>query len=294
MRRLALLLIALLALTPLACGGGGAGEEKSPAEAVAAAGKKTAAAESSKFGFNAKIKPPAAVSAETFEFSGSGEMDYRRRLGRLSYDLSGLLEAAGQEAPDAQAEVVFDDYVLYMRFPLLSQTLPGGKPWVKIDLEELNKQRGVDLGQLSQLSWSDPSQTLALLKATSGEIEEVGQEDVRGVETTRYRLTVDLAKVADAAPAASRDQVRASMRRLIEQTRTRTIPVQVWIDDDGLLRRQRMSMKYAVPSGASGQPQQAEMTMTTELFDFGTKVDAQVPPAAQVADLADLIGKQGS
>ena len=298
MRRRSLALALLAALAVAGCGGGDDGgdgqatKEKPARDVVAAAAATTSAAGTSKIEFTAKIEPPPAVSEKTLEFGGAGAFDYESRRGRLSYDLSGLLEAAGQEAPNATAEIVFDGFVLYMKFPLLTQSLPGGKPWVKLDLEGLSKQRGFNVGQLSELTQSDPTQALDWLKATSADVKEVGSEQVRGVEATHYRMSVDLEKVADQAPADQREQIRKAMRRMIEQTGTSTIPTEAWIDEDGRVRRQRFELGFAVPGGASGNEQKAKMTMTMDLYDFGTKVDAEPPPANQVTDLADVIENQ--
>ena len=285
-----LLLVAVSAVTVAACGGG---DEVSPDAAVADAATKTTDAGSSRVAFTASMDLPAAVSQETLEFSGEGVMNYKARQGRLTYDLSGLLEAAGQETANAEAEIIFDDLVVYMKFDLLTQSLPGGKPWVKIDLNEVAKQQGVNLGQLSQIAQSDPSQALSWLKAVSGNVRDVGEEEVRGVETTHYRLRVDLEKVADRAPAATRADVRASIENLIEQTGRSTIPMDVWVDQDGLLRRQRFELAFKVPGGASGERQEAKMTTRIDLFDFGVDAEVELPQPDQVNDLAKLLRAQG-
>ena len=291
MRRVPLLLGLLFALA--ACGGGGddgAGrDERSPAKAVAAAATKTADAGSSRMSFTAVIDPPKAVSQKPFQFGGTGVFDYESRRGRLNYDLAGLLAAAGQETTNAKAEVVFDELVVYMKFPLLTQSLPNAKPWIKIDLAALGDQAGIDLGQLAQLNQADPSNFLRYLRAVSKGVNEVGEDDVRGVATTHYRARVDLDKVVEQAPADERDQVRASIGTLLEATGAKTFPGDVWIDGDGLVRRQSTKVTMKTPAGASGEEQEATMTMTMELFDFGVEVDAEPPPASQVTDLATLL-----
>jgi hypothetical protein len=280
-----LLLLPLVALALAAgCGGG----ELSPDAAVARAATKTADAGRSRIAFTANIKPPAAISSDGLEFGGEGVLDYERHRARVEYDLSGLLQAAGQETENAEAEIVFDRRVLYIRFPLLAQSLPGGKEWVKIDLKKVSEAQGIDLGQLSQLGQSDPSQLLDYLRATSQGVETVGEDEIRGVDTTHYRGAVDLTEVADQAPAEVRADVRAAMESLMRQTRKRTVPVDVWVDGDGLLRRERIDIAFEVSGGASGEPQEAAMSMTVDFFDFGVDVDAEPPPADQVADLTKL------
>src|SRR5439155_19818933 len=128
-----------------------------------------------------------------------------------------------------------------MKFPLLTQQIPGGKDWIKLDLQKLSKAQGFNLGSLAQLSQSDPTQALQYLRAASSDVQTVGKEQVRGVETTHYKLKVDLEKVPDTAPPDQRADVRASIQNLITQTGTRFIPTEVWIDGNGLVRRERIA-----------------------------------------------------
>ena len=94
--------------------------------------------------------------------------------------------------------------VFYMKFPLLAAFLPGAKEWIEFDLESLGEDAGIDLSQLQQLGQSDPSQALDYLRAT-GQVEEVGTEQVDGVETTHYTGTIRLDAVAEQVPADQRE-----------------------------------------------------------------------------------------
>ena len=49
------------------------------------------------------------------------------------------------------------------------------------------------------------------LRAVSEEVEELGTEDVRGVETTHYRTTVDLRRYPDLVPPDRRELARRSI-----------------------------------------------------------------------------------
>jgi hypothetical protein len=189
-------------------------------------------------------------------------------------DLSGL--GGGQIG--GQMEMVFDELVFYMKFPeAIAQGMPGGKEWIKFDLAELGEQEGFDLQQMMQLSGTDPSQSLDLLRAAGTDFREVGAEDVRGVATTHYEGTVDLEKVAEQVP----EEARESYRTLMELSGQREIPVEVWIDEEGLTRRIRYEQKLA--DGTT-------MDLTQEYFDFGTEVDVEPPPDSEVLDFTDLMG----
>ena len=97
--------------------------------------------------------------------------------------------ASNVDPAQLKAELRLVDKVLYTRMGLLSQQLPKGKKWLKLDIEKLGKGLGIDVSQLSQ--YNDPTKMLDYLRS-SGDVDEVGKEDVRGVETTHYRAKVDL------------------------------------------------------------------------------------------------------
>ena len=65
------------------------------------------------------------------------------------------------------------------------------------------------------------------------------------------------------------------------------MPVEVWIDGDNLVRRMRQSFEGAQMDAGV----QVDMTTTTELYDFGTTVNVEEPPADQVVDFQDVLGQ---
>lgn len=274
MRRL-LLLLALLALVPLACGGEDvqkAADEVSPEAPIAQAAAKTRDAGSARFSVRATIEGGPAAGTMT------GEGVFAGRKGTMAMDLSGL--GGGGAFTDGKMEVVFDGLVFYLKFPpAITQTLPGGKPWIKMDLAALGKQQGIDFEQLMQLNQGDPSQSLDYLGAASDDFRTVGTERVRGAETTHYEGTVDLEKLTAQAP----ERARESYRRIVELSGTSEMPMDAWLDGDGLVRR----LQYEQP--LPGQKGASALT-TIELYDFGVEVDVQPPPADDVLDIQDLIG----
>jgi hypothetical protein len=273
-RVLAVVAIAAFPAVAVACGGSDA---LSPGDAVAAAPAKTAEAGSYRADFTIRM---SGIGAEPVTMTGEGEFDAEAQVGRMTFDMSDLGAAEGADL--GEAEMIFEQLVVYMKFPFLQQVRPGMKPWLKFDLQKLGEQEGIDLGGLEQLNQSDPSQALAYLKAASGDIEEVGTEEIRGVETTHYELTVDLRKVVEQAPGQ-----KENVERVIEQSGIEKVPTQVWIDGDGQVRR----MELLYEGMRFGQDQTGDMAMTMELFDFGVEVDVEPPPADQVTDVSELLGQ---
>lgn len=162
---------------------------------------------------------------------------------------------------------------------LFASGAPGVDPdarWLKLDLSGLGGGAGDPTGGLGSLG-SDPSQILQALRGVGG-VETVGREKVRGVETTHYRVTVDVATALDQVPAEEREQLGEALEQLGDEP----IPADLWVDDDGYLRR--MSMELDEPGGAG------TMELVLEMFDFGEPVDVQAPPPSEVADLTAALG----
>jgi hypothetical protein len=173
--------------------------------------------------------------------------------------------------------------VIYMNLPVLAKVMPGGKPWLKIDLNAIGKKAGIDVSQFTQFG-TDPSQMVDWLRAVSGGVTTVGTEKLDGVDTTHYRANVDLSKYPDLVPAAQREAVRKAIDLVTKQAHISKIPVHVWVDEDGLVRQVRMVVTETIQG-------QTMNVMTTEQFhDFGALVDVQIPSDDQVTDLTTLAG----
>jgi|SRR3954451_4130244 hypothetical protein len=163
---------------------------------------------------------------------------------------------------------------LYMRSPLFSAH--AGKPWVKTDLNSMVPGGG----DLASSGPSDPSQILGYLRSVSSSIQRVGDDKIRGVSTIHYRATVDYAQMAaKASPAAA-----AALHKAIQTMGTSTVPMDVWLDDQGRATRIGISMHMQV----QGHP--LDMKMSFDYFDFGAHVTVHVPPPSQVADMSSLPG----
>jgi hypothetical protein len=260
MGRAAALAPLVLALAAAGCGGGGSAS----GDPVARAAAKTARAGS--------LKADFTISGSSLNGTGSGVFDNDKRgSGKLTL----AVQAQGQSV---SVDTIVAGPVLYMRSDVFRQAgLPAGKEWVKLDLAVLAKQQGVDLGSLTA---SNPSPTggLAYLRG-SGEVKEVGGENVQGVETTHYKTTVDLERAAARASGRARD----SIRRVIRVSGVKTIPVEAWIDGSGYVRK----MIYTEHASRS---QSAKVTM--ELHDFGPHVAIASPPSKSVIDFQDLLQPQ--
>jgi hypothetical protein len=276
-------LLACLAAAVLVTGCGGSAREAVQLESVAQAATLTAEAGSSRF----ELRMTMDAGGQSVAVDASGAFDFAGSRGRMTME-------AGQLG--GTFELRLDGTVMYMRMPEgLGMALPGGKRWLKVDLEGLGALAGAELGGLTQLQrQQSPAQLLDFLKAVEGDVEQLGEEEVRGVATTRYRGTIDLQKALEAQLEALPEEQREALALQLEQALRAAAPdgelsVDVWADAEGRVRR--AAMELVVPGAPGGA---AAVAITMDLFDFGVEVDVEPPPDAEVLDLAALGSLFGS
>lgn len=271
MRRLSNVLIVLLLVLAPACA------KASAQERIAEAATKTTESGSARFAMTMTMKGgPQEVTVDA-----EGAMEFASQKVAMTMNLGDLGAQAGMD----KIEMMSEGQTIYMKFPNYEQLrLPT--PWLKMDLSALTGVPGME--SLSQLNSNDPSRTLEMLRGVSEEVEEIGTEDVRGTSTTHYKANLGLKKAIAAIP----EEDRAALEKQFEQLGTDTVPTDVWIDDEGLLRRQTSTIDLTKAQGAAagGGEAPTEMVMEMELFDFSAEVDVEAPPKGEVTDFAELQG----
>ena len=63
-----------------------------------------------------------------------------------------------------------------------------------------------------------------------------------------------------------------------------TLPLEIWIDADQRVRKLSIDLDAKQP----GTDASVKASLVVELYDYGTTLDLQLPPADQVADIATL------
>ncbi|MEV0977645.1 hypothetical protein [Streptomyces sp. NPDC049915] len=250
--------------TPGKAGRSGAAREQGTA-AVRAAYDRTAQADTAKL----TVRVRATADGQTAVSDGRGVVDLK--------DGDSALTVTAQGRPVEQRVV---DQILYQKVP--GARTPAGKPWVRVDLKRLASQQG-----LGTQGIGDPARSAAFARAvTDRGVSKAGRETVGGVATTRYRVNVDVGALPDGA----------NLRRQLGPA----VPMQLWLDDDGRIRRQQIetAVKTPIPasaaaSGQSAAPQQLRIDTILEYSDFGMDVDVEAPPTAQVTDLTDRTPQDG-
>jgi hypothetical protein len=249
----------VVALVLAGCGGGGSSLS---ARQIASAAQKTS----------------SKGSLETdFTISGSGVASRGSGVFNTGDRGSGQLKMTVQSSNGRfTVDTVSAGNVLYMRSPELEQFgLSREKQWLKLDLAQLARQRGVDLGGLLNAN-PNPTSALGYLLGSGGDAKKLGRERVRSADTTHYRVTVDLERAA----SASSGVVQQSLRSALKASGQKTEPFDVWVDDNGLVR------KVVYTQGANGTP---GPVITMVFHDFGSHVAITPPPSGSVVDLQDIM-----
>jgi len=225
------------------------------------------------------------------EMTATGALDNTNHRMNMQFDMSKFVAGlgAGAAALGGSSDWIGEEVgdfgsgraVLYMRLPVLTKLLPGGKPWIKIDLAEVGKRAGIDISQFTQFT-NDPTQMVDWLRALSGSVTTVGTENVGGEATTHYRATIDIDKYVDLVPAEQRDLARKAVDSLKETTHLNTFPMHVWVGEDGLVRQVRTVFTETI------QGQTVNVVTSERFYDFGTPVSIALPSDDQVTHISSL------
>ena len=205
----------------------------------------------------------ALQEAESMGFSitSSGGDAATEMSGVMEYDDDGISMEASSTGAQAM-EMVMLDKVLYISGGGLP--LPDGKKWFKVDMTDPDSL----FGQLGKST--DPNLMFKAME-TPKEFELLGTEEVDGVETNHYNVVMDTSSYAEAL------DLPAEVAKFLPKE----IGIEMWVDADNQPRKFHQELEVPSMSGG-GEP----TLSTTEgtYYDFGTEVDLEAPPAAEVAD----------
>jgi hypothetical protein len=271
--------VQLVALAVVLAGCGGDALSLDP---VADAATKTANSGSSRVEFAVAMK----FSGESIDMNGSGAFDYRHSRGSLTYHLE------LPELGDVRVDLRMVGTKMFIRMPaVLGNGLTNGKEWLGLDLGKSLEQAG--LGSFDFTRQQDPAQSLRYLRAASTDVREAGSARVKGVETTRYLGRLDFRKALAVGldelgmSAAEQEKARRGMETMLTQLGSDSLPFEVFVDGDGLLRRMKMDLSMTIAG------ERLAMAMQMDYFDFGVDVHVQAPPARSVLDVSGLPAQQG-
>ncbi|GAB3989366.1 LppX_LprAFG lipoprotein [Nocardioides marmoraquaticus] len=223
------------------------GPEEAPAEELTVddLGERVAAA----FSDAGSVAFELEQSTQGQESSGTGEAD-------LSGDE--LSSTVDLDTPQGTVSVIATDGLFYLKIPQLT---PDGK-WLEVD-PEADSGLGALIGQLG--GSADPAASIEVLGEAT-KVTPTGEEEIAGVATTGYRVTLPREAIAESIGADPR----------ITQLLPEELDYDVWVDADDLVRRVASTVEV----------QGTSSTTTVTYTDYGQPVDIEAPPAGQVTDQA--------
>ncbi|GAA0604959.1 hypothetical protein [Streptomyces crystallinus] len=250
-----------------------AGSDFSPVAALQAVQKKTDGAGS------AKVEMTMSMGA-VMGMSGNGSLawgDGTTGTMRMKYTQGSQAQMMKQLGSDSiDARYLRDAYYADMG-PNFAKTL-GGKHWIRYGYDDMAKLMGpAGAVMKDQMQNATPQQGVKTLLA-SGDVKKVGTEDVRGVRTTHYSGTVDVAKMVDRSSGLDAKTLDA-FKTQMNQSGITTDTVDIWVDKDDLLVKK--TERAATKNG--------EMNTTVFYGDYGVKVSVQAPAASDTVDFSTLI-----
>lgn len=299
---------ALLALS--ACGGGSAGDRATDggavvvdAELIADAVDDVAEAPTARFEMAVTYEGVPGVDGATI--TGEGAYDREADAGRVAVDLGPLFDDLpdGEEIPvtfDGRMETITIGSDVYLSSGLF-ELFPGmDADWIRLSAEDVDPGHGLDgldLDAMAPAQGFDPQAALEQLRAIA-DIEEVGREEIRGVATRHLRGEIRMADALEELDADEREALTSLYGGDLDALGDLTLPVDVYVDDQGLIRRMAQRVELGslaaafagagLPGSVQAEVEDAAIEVVVDYFDFGAPVDITAPSDA--VDLTELFG----
>lgn len=237
------LLVGILAMMFVGCGGSDGSGGSGALALLDTAVTKLGDSES----FRQAFTMESDLGNERFSMKGEGTSSADSTRARMTADMT----LKGRQI--AFEGIVLDD-VMYLKsddFPM-----PAGKTWLKM--------------ANPPTSTMQPSEFARFLRESDG-VENVGSEEIRGKQTTHFRGPLDLERLAQESGSALVQRLRST-----PGAEDLEIMFDMWIAEDGLPAR--MVGDFSMPDRTSGS-----MRFRTDILEYDVDVDAEAPPAAEVA-----------
>ena len=171
--------------------------------------------------------------------------------------------------------MLFVDGAYYYQYP----QMPPGVEWVEMAAGEVSDLAGID----PTAAQGDPTAVLEMLRSVSEDFEPLGSDTLFGVPVEGYRATLSGQEMVDgnAAMGVYSDEMAETMSDLIPET----FEVDVWIDGDGLPRRQSWSMD--MPAGFGGQL--SRFSYRIDFTDWGAPLEVAAPDPSVVMPFEEFL-----
>jgi hypothetical protein len=238
---------------------------------IAAAAQATQDAPGVRMSFSATTQGPVPMS-----MTGSGVMN--GETDRASIQVKGSVPTESGQRAFTLDEVV-SDFDLYMHSPeLMSGELGTTKSWILIRSEAFgdlfkDSSSGVSAGMSM-----NPTQELDSLQSASDNVSVVGQERIGKTVTTHYAAVINPDKLRDELKSRVSGDLEEMVDKSMDELSNEA--VDVWIDDQGLIRR---------VSTSATTLSLGTMNTVVDFTGYGIHPDIQVPPESEVFDVTPLL-----
>ncbi|WP_235735017.1 DUF7537 family lipoprotein [Nocardioides alcanivorans] len=213
----------------------------------------------------------AKLVADGVDETTTAKMTMEITVGGVATTAEGVMDYTGDQpatqltmtvpgAPNGgEMEVILVDGVMYMTMPI-----EGQSGYMKID-PKANPELAEQMEGLGGFDMA--SMTKAFTEGLE-DVKTVGTEDIDGVSTTHYTVTVS----TDAATGMLSGLQGAEGVELPE-----SLTYDIWLDEQGRIAQMEADLD-------------AQGTMKMNVFDYGADVSIKAPPADQVQDMSDMMG----
>jgi hypothetical protein len=228
------------------------------------------------------------AGAEDFELPEGGVVLGTDTV-RYEMDLASS-RAALLRAQDDEPYVLMDDLVLFGRRHGVPED--DARPWVRLDLEDLDVGGG-EIDPFAEQSVQaiaavHPALITDLVAGSlTGSIETRDRVEISGVETTHYSVNISIDKaLGDKRRSRYPEERREAIDELIEVlgVEGNLHAADVWIDDDGLLRRFSVSLTQRPATRI-----EFALAVTVDYETYGGEYARELPTPEEVLSVDTVI-----
>jgi hypothetical protein len=268
---------------------GGCGAEKAAdkvgrtVDPVAEAAQKTTASGGARMQGGIDIR----VEGVTVPMTINGEISFedqalqmRMNMGRIKGATQADMAAGRREGGFPIELVQTPDEVFVSTGHVREKGKKDGIEWIRLDLEELDEEAGLDLQRANQFSEVNPDALLRFLR-TTGDARKTGTATIRGERTDRYEGTIDLERYPELVPEEDKAAARRTVDIMVKSWGGTKHPISVFINDAGMIVREKMPIEFEEGGDL------VKGTVVIDLVDVGSPQEIELPDRDDVVDVTD-------
>jgi hypothetical protein len=269
-----------------------------PADAaVVQAAERTAAQVTGRFVMRTHVATAGGTTDRPIDLTSEGTYD--RASGRLrsTVDLSRVFGGAGGSGGTGGSiggpvDTIKDGPRVYLRADVFTNMLPKHRPWVVLDTTRINPSSGLAVTGELDSTVTDPASFLEALRGIGDDTHAVGEEDIDGAATVHFRGTVSLDRAAGQLSPGERDRLREGFAGLGVVGEHLVLPMDVWVDGQGDVRRVATTLDVASATTAGSAPTAAataSVAISIDYRDLGGPAPIDLPAPDDTSDITDLV-----